>query len=68
LRRVARPPFPLTINGNSGRVTCRRPDGRVHGAFCFVEGDLPLLGTPEIRGFPLLHRRLLADGSTRTAR
>ncbi len=32
----------------------------MQGAFCFVEGELPLLGTPEIRGFPLLHRRLLA--------
>jgi hypothetical protein len=32
----------------------------VHGAFCFVEGELPLIGTPEIRGFPLLHRKLLA--------
>jgi hypothetical protein len=36
------------------------PGVPVHGAFCFVEGDLPMLGTPEIRGFPLLHRRLLA--------
>jgi hypothetical protein len=36
------------------------PGTPVHGAFCFVEGDLPLLGTPEIRGFPLLHRKLLA--------
>jgi hypothetical protein len=36
------------------------PGTPVHGAFCFVEGELPLLGTPEIRGFPLVHRRLLA--------
>jgi nuclease-like protein len=36
------------------------PETAVHGAFCFVEGELPLFGTPEIRGFPLLHRRLLA--------
>jgi hypothetical protein len=36
------------------------PGTTVHGAFCFVEGDLPLLGTPEIRGFPLLNRRGLA--------
>jgi hypothetical protein len=36
------------------------PGTSVHGAFCFVEGELPLLGTPAIRGFPLLHRRLLA--------
>jgi hypothetical protein len=32
----------------------------VRGAFCFVDGDLPVVGTPEIRGFPLLHRRALA--------
>jgi hypothetical protein len=36
------------------------PGTPVHGAFCFVEGDLPLLGTPQIKGFELLHRRLLA--------
>jgi hypothetical protein len=36
------------------------PGTPVHGAICFVEGDLPLLGTPAIRGFPLLHRRSLA--------
>jgi Nuclease-related domain len=48
------------------------PGTRVHGAFCFVEGELPLVGTPEIKGFPLLHRRLLAkrlnaDGPLDTA-
>jgi hypothetical protein len=32
----------------------------VHGAFCFVEGDLPSLRTLSINGFPLLHRRSLA--------
>jgi hypothetical protein len=36
------------------------PAVQVHGAFCFVEGELPLLGTPVIRGFPLVHRRSLA--------
>jgi Nuclease-related domain len=36
------------------------PGTPVHGAFCFVDGELPLVGTPEIKGFPLLHRRLLA--------
>ena len=36
------------------------PSAPVRGALCFVEGDLPLLGTLEIRGFPLLHRRSLA--------
>jgi len=36
------------------------PGTPVQGAFCFVEGDLPLLGTPQIKGLELLHRRLLA--------
>jgi hypothetical protein len=45
----------------------RSADIPVRGAFCFVEGDLPLLGTLSIAGFPLLHRRSLpkklnADG------
>ena len=31
----------------------------VRGAFCFVQGDLPLLGTLRINGLPLLHRRSL---------
>lgn len=35
------------------------PDTPVHGAFCFVDGDLPLLGTLQINGFPLLRRRSL---------
>jgi hypothetical protein len=39
----------------------------VRGALCFVQGDLPMLGTRSINGFPLLHRRSLpkklnADG------
>ena len=34
-----------------------RPAVPVHGAFCFVEGDLPLFGTRAINGYPLLHRR-----------
>jgi hypothetical protein len=43
------------------------PEVQVRGAFCFVRGDLPLLGTLSINGFPLLHRRSLpkklsADG------
>ncbi len=29
----------------------------VRGAFCLVHGDLPLLGTVTIAGFPLLQRR-----------
>ena len=36
-----------------------RPAVPVHGAFCFVEGDVPLLGTRAINGYPLLHRRSL---------
>jgi hypothetical protein len=35
------------------------PAVRVHGAFCFVEGKLPLFGTRAINGYPLLHRRSL---------
>jgi nuclease-like protein len=35
------------------------PDVPVRGAFCFVQGDLPLLRTLSINGFPLLHRRSL---------
>jgi hypothetical protein len=35
-------------------------DVPVRGAFCFVEGDLPLLGTPSVDGILLLHRRSLA--------
>jgi Nuclease-related domain len=40
-------------------VRARVPDAPVHGAFCFVRGDLPLLQTARINGFPLLHRRSL---------
>ena len=36
------------------------PGTPVHGAFCFVDGDVPLLGTREIRGLPILNRRSLA--------
>jgi hypothetical protein len=35
-------------------------DVPVRGAFCFVEGDLPLIGTPSINDILLLHRRSLA--------
>jgi hypothetical protein len=43
------------------------PDVPVRGAFCFVQGDLPLVRTLTINGFALLHRhslpkRLNADG------
>lgn len=42
-------------------------DAPIHGAFCFVDADLPLLGTPTIADFQLLGRRSLvkrlnADG------
>jgi hypothetical protein len=32
----------------------------VQGVFCFTQGDLPLLGTPRIRGHLLLYRKALA--------
>ncbi len=35
------------------------PDVKVRGAFCFVQGDLPLIGSLSISGYPLLHRRSL---------
>ncbi|NLT06076.1 MAG: NERD domain-containing protein [Solirubrobacterales bacterium] len=43
------------------------PAAPVHGAFCFVDAHLPLLGVPTIDGHLLLHRRSLvrhlnADG------
>lgn len=37
-----------------------RPGTPVHGALCFVDTDLPLLGTPSFNGYPLLHPRRLA--------
>ena len=48
-------------------VAALLPEVRVRGAFCFVGGDLPLLGSLSIDGCPLLHRRTLpkklnADG------
>lgn len=41
---------------------------QVHGALCFVDADLPLVGTLSIQGFPLLYpkalaKRLRASGS-----
>ena len=32
----------------------------VHGAFCFIDADLPLIGTPRISSFEVLTRRRLA--------
>ena len=48
-------------------VAAVMPEAKVRGAFCFVQGDLPMLGTLAIGGFPMLHRRSLlkklnADG------
>lgn len=33
----------------------------VHGAFCLVDADLPLVGALTFRGYPLLYRRKLAN-------
>lgn len=35
-------------------------DVRVRGALCFVDADLPLLGTLRINGYPLLYPKALA--------
>ncbi len=36
------------------------PDVWVQGVLCFTTADLPLLGTPKMRGHLLIHRRALA--------
>jgi hypothetical protein len=36
------------------------PDVRVNGALCFVDTDLPMLGTLTFNGYPLLYPRRLA--------
>ena len=36
------------------------PDVPVHGALCFVDADLPLLGTLSFGGYPLLYPKPLA--------
>lgn len=41
-------------------VEAVRRDTPVCGTLCFVEGELPLLGTPTMRGFAMLGRRSLA--------
>jgi hypothetical protein len=38
-------------------VAALDPDVPVRGAFCFVDAHLPLLGTPRIRGVPVLGRK-----------
>jgi hypothetical protein len=48
------------------------PTVAVHGALCFVQGDLPMFGTPVIDRCLVLHRRSLAkrlnaDGPLSTA-
>lgn len=35
------------------------PEAKVRGAFCFVQGEMPLLGTMSINGLLVLHRRSL---------
>jgi hypothetical protein len=37
-----------------------RDDVPVHGAMCFIDGDLPILRTPAFQGWPLLHPKALA--------
>ena len=49
------------------------PDVTVHGALCFIDTELPLLGTLTFDGYPLLRgrslaKRLNADGPIGTAR
>ena len=39
----------------------RRSSRRGRGAFCFVQGDIPLLRTPSIDGYELPHRRSLPE-------
>ena len=41
-------------------VMSERADIPVHGAFCFVDADLPTIGTLTFRGYPLLSPRRLA--------
>ena len=41
-----------------------RPDIPIHGALCFTNADLPLLGTPSMRGHLLLCRKSLAKRLT----
>ena len=41
-------------------VMGERADIPVHGAFCFVDADLPTIGTLTFRGYPLLSPRRLA--------
>lgn len=36
------------------------PEVPVHGALCFVDADLPLIGTLRFRGFPLVYPKALA--------
>ncbi len=36
------------------------PDVPIHGALCFVDADLPMLGTLTINDYPLLHPKALA--------
>jgi Nuclease-related domain len=40
------------------------PATPIHGVLCFTDADLPLLGTPTIRGHLLLHRKALTKRLT----
>lgn len=37
-----------------------RPEAEVHGAMCFVDAELPWLGTLAFGGFPMMHTERLA--------
>lgn len=41
------------------------PDVPVHGALCFVDSDLPLLGKLSFRGYPLLYPKALRQAHQR---
>lgn len=41
-------------------VATTRPDVPVHGALCFVDADIPVLGRTTMRGFEMLYPRRLA--------
>ena len=43
-------------------------DTPTHGALCFVDTDLPLIGTLTLRGYPLLYPKRLAKRINRADR
>jgi hypothetical protein len=55
------------VDGLAGQVALVRdvmaiiaPQAPIHGALCFVESELPVLGTLTFKGFPLLYAKSLA--------